>query len=436
MDARELRAQQVVARGKITRHDGYWIVAGHSGHAEPARRYKVILDGGVTFCSCEDFELRGKECKHVIAVREVQRRQEQQEWDWESGEIVQPSTPVDPEPPLTVKRKTYKQDWPKYNAAQQTEKDHLLALLADLCRTVPEPARKPGKGRKPVSLADAAFAVAFKVYSGFSARRFTCDLEDAERRGHIGRAMHYNIVLKSLENPALTPVLTEMIHKSALPLRAVETQYAVDSSGFCTSRFTRWFDVKYGVKVKADWVKIHALVGTKTNVVVTAIVLDQHAGDPTQLPPLVTAAKELGFDLKEVSADKAYSTNTCFEAVEQAGGTLYAAFKSNATGRTGGLYGKAFHFFSLHREEFLAHYHRRSNVESTFSMVKRKFGDSVRSKTDVAMTNEALAKLLCHNLCCLVSAWHELGVEADFGPPATAVDDEEGPAVIRFPSRA
>ena len=64
-----------------------------------------------------------------------------------------------------------------------------------------------------------------------------------------------------------------------------------------------------------------------------------------------------------------------------------------------------YHYFASRREEFLQHYHKRSNVESTFSMVKRKFGDSLRSKTDTAMVNETLAKLLCHNLCCLISAW-------------------------------
>ena len=69
-----------------------------------------------------------------------------------------------------------------------------------------------------------------------------------------------------------------------------------------------------------------------------------------------------------------------------------------------------FHFFQFQRDEFLAHYHRRSNVESTFSAVKRKFGDSVMSKTDTAMVNEVLCKLLCHNLCCLIQEQEELGI--------------------------
>ena len=70
-----------------------------------------------------------------------------------------------------------------------------------------------------------------------------------------------------------------------------------------------------------------------------------------------------------------------------------------------------FHYFQYRREEFLTHYHRRSNVESAFSMIKRKFGDAVRAKTDVAMRNEVLAKILCHNICCCISAWYELKID-------------------------
>jgi hypothetical protein len=47
----------------------------------------------------------------------------------------------------------------------------------------------------------------------------------------------------------------------------------------------------------------------------------------------------------------------------------------------------------------LQHYHKRSNVESTFSMIEAKFCDHARSKTDVAMVNEVLCKIVCHNIC-------------------------------------
>jgi hypothetical protein len=65
-------------------------------------------------------------------------------------------------------------------------------------------------------------------------------------------------------------------------------------------------------------------------------------------------------------------------------------------------------------------YHKRSNIESTIGMIKAKFRDHVRSKTDVAMKNEVLCKILCHNICCLVSAMYELNITPTF----TGLDDE------------
>ncbi len=57
---------------------------------------------------------------------------------------------------------------------------------------------------------------------------------------------------------------------------------------------------------------------------------------------------------------------------------------------------------STNKSDAYPHYHQRSNVESTFSTVKRKFGDYIRSKLETAMVNEDLRKFLCHNLCCLI----------------------------------
>jgi len=135
------------------------------------------------------------------------------------------------------------------------------------------------------------------------------------------------------------------------------------------------------------------------------------------------------FQLGEVSADKAYSSMRNLAAVEDRGGVPLVPFKSNATGSmavphryTGGrdvrheaaIWRRLFHYYNLEREAFLARYHQRSNVESTFSMMKRKFGDALRSKTQAAQFNEALLKVLCHNICCVIQSMHELGISPDF----------------------
>jgi transposase len=74
-----------------------------------------------------------------------------------------------------------------------------------------------------------------------------------------------------------------------------------------------------------------------------------------------------------------------------------------------------YHYWQFNRDEFLQHYHKRSNVESTFSMIKAKFGGAVRSKTDIAMVNEVLCKIICHNICCRIQETHELGIDPKFG---------------------
>jgi hypothetical protein len=52
--------------------------------------------------------------------------------------------------------------------------------------------------------------------------------------------------------------------------------------------------------------------------------------------------------------------------------------------------------------------------KSMFSMFKAKFGERLRSKIETAQVNELPCKILCHNLCCLISSMYELGVDPTF----------------------
>jgi transposase len=111
------------------------------------------------------------------------------------------------------------------------------------------------------------------------------------------------------------------------------------------------------------------------------------------------------FTIKEVPADKGYLSVENVEVVAAVGGTAFIPANTSTTGATGGLFEEMYCYFMLRREEFLRHYHPRRNVESTFSAIKRKMGDSVRSRGNVAMKNEALCKILAYNLTVLIAAW-------------------------------
>src|ERR1019366_1340840 len=102
------------------------------------------------------------------------------------------------------------------------------------------------------------------------------------------------------ENPVFTPILKGLIAHSATPLRAVETDFAIDSSGFGTCRYEKWYDQKYGVtRNRCLWVKTHIACGVKTNIVTAVRILDKDAADAPQFVPLVKETSR-GFKIGEV----------------------------------------------------------------------------------------------------------------------------------------
>ena len=259
-----------------------------------------------------------------------------------------------------------------------------------------------------------------------SGRRFISDLTDAHAKGYIAKVPHFNSISNYLEMPELTPVLVSLIMESSLPLKAVETDFAVDSTGFGSSRLTNWYSTKYGdVLDQRDWVKAHVCCGVKTNIVTAIRVTERSAHDAPFLPELVMATSK-NFTIAEVSADKGYSSHANTDAIGALGATPYLAFKRNAQSETMGrskrvkdtLWTRMYHLYSFQREEFLAHYHKRSNVETTFMAIKAKFGDAIRSRTFVAQRNEVFCKVLCHNICCVIQSMHEMGIDPRFGSAA------------------
>src|SRR4029079_19396231 len=118
-------------------------------------------------------------------------------------------------------------------------------------------------------------------------------------------------------------ILKALIEESASPLKAVESNFAVDSSGFSTCTFVRWDDEKYGkMRREHQWVKAHLMIGVKTNVVTSVEVTGPDANDYPYLPRLLNATTQR-FQVAEVSADKAYIGRTNLEAVANAGATPY-----------------------------------------------------------------------------------------------------------------
>jgi transposase len=396
MDSRQIKGLQIAQNGRITQTPKGWIVPSQTGNGS----YLVYKESmRITKCTCPDCELRGVKCKHQWAVDYFLEKT------------------IDAEGNIAVTktiRMTYPQDWKAYNTAQNSEITTFDRLLKDLVENVPEPMQT--MGRPKLSLKETLFCSIQKVYSQLSSRRAYSLYKNAQEREQIGKAPNYNSINLLLNREDITPILHKLLILSALPLKSIETTFAQDSSGFRTSQFNQYAVEKYGVKKKHQWLKAHILVGTKTNVIANANVTEEYANDCPQFKPLVVEAHNNGFQMNELVADMGYLSRENYETAEDIGAKAYIPFKKNATARAGrcATWKKMYHYFQLNREEFMQHYHARSNVESTFNMIKAKFGDKLKSKNWTAQKNELLCKLIAHNIVVLIHEMFELKIQPHF----------------------
>jgi len=394
---REERGRQIAQQGGIRQVGARYAVPSQT---ETAGKY--LVDIVEESCTCADYELRRQPCKHVHATYFWLA------WGCEvnaDGSVTET---------VTVKRKTYSRDWSAYNAGQTNEGSYIERMLRALCDGIEEPVRKPGPGRKPIPLKDQTFAAVMKVYGAKSQRRAQSDLVDSVEKGNLDRVAHFNTISNFLGEESSTALLISLIEESAKPLAVLEMgQFAADSTGFSTVTYDRWFDQKHG-KLCAEhaWVKLHIAVGTVTHAITGVKVSSE--GDCPQLPALLTQTMK-NFQVREMSADKAYASKDNFEVMDSFGVEAFIPFKINAKlDPKCETWSRHLAEFLFNQDKFLPHYHRRSNVESTMWMLKSKFGASVRSKTATAQINEVLCKCLCHNLACLVQAIFTAGLAPRF----------------------
>ena len=418
--SREERGRQIAKLGGIRQLGARYVVPAQSVGGDTPTYLVDLVD---QTCTCPDYATRRKPCKHQEAVLF---------WlVWEAGMSGIENGPTDPtlaaDPaPATPKRPTYPRNWKAYNAAQLSEKERVEVLLKALCEGIEQPPRKAGaRGRNAYCIRDVIFAIVIKVFTTLSGRRASTDIRACKERKRIEKMYAISTIFRAMLEEQTTAILLRLIEESAAPLAVLENrvgQFATDSTGFMTRVYERWFSHKHGKeRAQHATVKLHIMVGTLTHVVTAAKV--SGGADCPVLPELLTTTAEQ-FTVREVSADKAYLSKKNLAAINEIGAVPFIPFKENSVGMKSKseYWRKMWCHFTLKSDDFAARYHRRSNVETAMHMIKSKFGAAVRAKLPIAQVNEILAKLVCHNLVCIVQAVEEFGIDVDFGKPAESTE--------------
>lgn len=318
-------------------------------------------------------------------------------------------------------------DWRAYNAYQQAEGALFPQLAWDLLQCVPEPPYK-GNGRPSLPLRDVLLYGLTQQFRHNGARRHKSDGNRLQEDGLTTQNPHCQAATRIFTDPNLIPTLQKVVTLAALPVAVLEDSATIDSTGLACARYGTYRETLYGPRrAHREWVKLHALMGLRSKVIIAARVTPGNVHDTTQLPALLKDAQPY-FHLQRILADKAYSSKKNIYTITAMGATPYIPFRSGkntpagntgAASYRGGIHAKAWrrswHYFNLYRDEFNEMYRFRGNAETGNSAFKGVLNEHIRARKPAARVNEALCRVIAHNIRQLVRVMHEYGVPPDFG---------------------
>lgn len=308
-------------------------------------------------------------------------------------------------------RKTYSQDWKTYEQACAQEKLMFLRLLKDAVDYMNIGYNWVGNGRPPAYFGDIVKCICIKAYHNLSSWRSPSELKIAKAMGIIDNVPKRSTLLKYMQDERITKMLHKLYKILAEPLVTVEKYFAVDASGISnTYGNTRWMKIRHTSAEhtrRKEFSKINVFSGVKTNVISAVEITNGNRHESPGFKPLLDETVKI-FDVHEVYADAGYLSRDNVKACAKLDITPYIWGKKNVHVTKKGRatpWNSMLREWKFQRDFFVQRYHLRSNAESTFAMIKRKYGDFVRSKHETAIKNEILGKIVCHNGVVLAEAW-------------------------------
>lgn len=389
--------------------------------------YHVEERSGLWDCDCPDAALT-RPCVHVLAVFLTRKIIPYPDEEMEEPE----------------EREAGGMDHAAIRKAELAITTHLPRLAYRLFEMLPQPPPRYGPGRPALSQTDGLLCALLWAINGRNMRREQETRDRLMAEGILGRHVSCNSVSRVLTDEETTPLLEEALRRTREPFSTVDPNdlpltlsvgdtFAVDSTGFTPSRQGHYAAERDRQRQERErrerkatgkpaeplpWLKAHLMVSTRAHLITSARITSstgKGTGDPSLFAPLMeeTAAT---FPVGVVVGDPAYTNRAVVEQVASLGATPIFKPKSNMKPRQHGVsgWGDMIAFFTVHRAEFDALYHRRVQVESVNSAIKRRFGESLRSRTPTSRRNELLCRLIAYNLVVLIQQVHLLHAEGEW----------------------
>jgi hypothetical protein len=182
---------------------------------------------------------------------------------------------------------------------------------------------------------------------------------------------------------------------------------SIDSTGIKVTNRGQWMDEKWNTQNRKGYLKIHVAVDIKTKEMLALEVTDEKIHDSKMLRKLVrqvldNSSQPNTAKIKVVMADGAYDSNTNFRYLEKKRIKPGIKVRSNSivSIRNNRLRNKE---VRLQKEDLLKwkkkrKYGHRWMAETSFSSIKRTFGEQVSATRFQNMVKEMMLKVSLYNL--------------------------------------
>jgi len=317
------------------------------------------------------------------------------------------------------RKKRYPRDEALYNQVQENEMPMFFACLQPAIMAVLD--RETlwhGVGRPPLKLKDVLACLVVKQYFNKSLRRAVGLLRVYKWANLIDVDIpSFKTLGNYLNNGEVQEYVARLIELTSALFSEVERCVASDATGISTACYSSWFSIQVRKKTrKRDHIRVHISVGTRSNVVLALDIRGKGGGDNRIFRSHVVRV-DGRFDVDEWSADRLYLSRENCDAVAAIGAEPWIKLKSNTTAKAEGStnWRKMVLAFKTTPDIANEKYHKRSNVESTFSAKKRKFGSSVRGRLLTSQKMEESFSWVGYNMSLIPRARYEFGVHPSFG---------------------
>ena len=169
-----------------------------------------------------------------------------------------------------------------------------------------------------------------------------------------------------------------------------------DSSGFSLVGLEVWEDAKRGIVSRKMFDKLHILLSPHSNILTCAVT----AGRRHDSPIFKKMFKKIPKGTGNVTLDPAYLSKQNCHMIEEKGRMPFIRPKKNSVAKGYGSMAKMLRYCKENPDEFYDKYHQRSLVENAFSVIKERFGNVIRAKTELMRQLNLTLKCICYNLVC------------------------------------